>query len=404
MKGDVQGSWAARAWGTLARVAALIVVVALSACSSPTRPSVSIVSGQPFSPESASTFSYYSQPIVLSVTPGVVTTGEPPTSVVDVAKDRSFVAIVMTKPVPSGNGPFTVTLDRLDAAATYFWRVRTTAGDHPAVVSPSSTFTIGPQLVIQPPTPLQPLADTFPSKRPAFSVSNVRRTGPPATLTYTFEVSVEAGFAELVTSGTVSEAAEQTTFTPEIDLRPGATYFWRARATDRATGVTSPASSAQVFTIVFPDTGTYRYRLVVRSTPQCAGVISTGYVGRPWPQADFGFEGTLVVQGDTLRYEMPPNYFLDLPPLRLESTRKGNRVEGSVSGTFWRNITDPWTWLTWKGVITGTSDNGGRFDGSSDGDLVLGREGHPPSAWSWRCAVRSAPAGEFRWTLLPYST
>jgi hypothetical protein len=91
-----------------------------------------------------------------------------------------------------------VTLARLNATTTYYWRVKTTAGDNPSIVSATSTFTIGP------------LRDSgahardagrrpFPHKRPVFTVANAARTGPPATLTYGFEIASDADFNTLVT-------------------------------------------------------------------------------------------------------------------------------------------------------------------------------------------------------------
>jgi hypothetical protein len=48
-----------------------------------------------------------------------------------------------------------LTLDHLSPATTYYRRVKTSAG----TVSASQSFSIGTLLVIQPPTPVQPLAD-----------------------------------------------------------------------------------------------------------------------------------------------------------------------------------------------------------------------------------------------------
>ena len=114
---------------------------------------------------------------------------------------------------PPFNGQSTATLDHLNAATTYYWRVKTTAGDNPSILSATSSFSIGPQLVIQPPTPVTPLAPTFPHKRPTFTVANATRTGPPATLTYRFEIASDDGFNTLVATATVAETPDQTSFT-----------------------------------------------------------------------------------------------------------------------------------------------------------------------------------------------
>jgi hypothetical protein len=38
---------------------------------------------------------------------------------------------------------------------TYYWRVKTTAGNNPGVVSPTTSFTVGPLLTLQHPVPVQ---------------------------------------------------------------------------------------------------------------------------------------------------------------------------------------------------------------------------------------------------------
>jgi hypothetical protein len=86
-------------------------------------------------------------------------------------------------------------LDHLAPATTDYWRVKTTAGDNPGVFSSSASFSIGPMLVFQPPTPVQSLADSFPHKRPTFTVTNAARTGPPAIVTYRFDVGTDAAFS-----------------------------------------------------------------------------------------------------------------------------------------------------------------------------------------------------------------
>jgi hypothetical protein len=50
---------------------------------------------------------------------------------------------------------------------------------------------------------VQPLADSFPHKRPTFTVTNAARTGPPATVTYRFDVGTDAAFSNVVATGTV---------------------------------------------------------------------------------------------------------------------------------------------------------------------------------------------------------
>ena len=200
---------------------AVCSALAMFACNSPARPSVTVVAGRPTSPAQDAALSYYSQPITLVVTPGVTATGAPPTTVLEVATDGAFASIVVTKTLPPVNGQSTATLDHLSAATTYYWRVKTTAGDSPSIVSATSSFSIGPQLVIQAPTPVTPLADTFPHKRPTFTAANAIRTGPSATLTYRFEIASDGGFNTLIASATIAETPDQTSFMTTGDLNSG---------------------------------------------------------------------------------------------------------------------------------------------------------------------------------------
>jgi phosphodiesterase/alkaline phosphatase D-like protein len=255
------------------------LVATIAGCASPTKPSVSVASGRPVSPTTGTQFSYYSQPITLVVANGVVTGGASLVTAVEVATDAAFTSVVTTRTVsPGTNGQPTITLDHLSPATTYYWRVKTTAADNPGVYSSPASFSIGPQLVIQPPAPVQPLAGSFQHKRPTFTVMNATHTGPDATLTYRFDIATDSAFTNVVTSGTASEGSQQTSFTPAVDLTSGATYYWRAQASDTMKGVAGGRSAPQVFTTVKPDDCTFRYDLTLHidSLTSCVD----GY-GRP---------------------------------------------------------------------------------------------------------------------------
>src|SRR5260221_6207956 len=223
-------------------VAAACLAVTLIACSSPAQPSVSVVSGPPVAPTTGAQFSYYSQPVPLVIANGVATQGAPITTV-EVATDAAFTSVVMTKTVaPDVTGQLALTLDHLMPATTYYWRVKTAAGDNPGIFSSPVSFGIGPLLVIQPPAPVQPLANTFPHKRPTFIVTDATRTGPDATLTYRLDVAPDAAFSTVVASGTVPEGLGQTSFAPTGDLTSVATFYWRAPARAPTPGAGREAS------------------------------------------------------------------------------------------------------------------------------------------------------------------
>jgi phosphodiesterase/alkaline phosphatase D-like protein len=158
---------------TIAIIVGARLVASLAGCSSPTHPSVSVASGRPVSPASGTQFSYYSQPITLVVANGAATGSAAPITAVEVATDAAFTAVVTTQPVsPDAKGQPTITLGHLSPATTYYWRVKTTAGDNAGAYSSSASFSISPLLVIQPPAPVQPLGGSFQHKRPTFTDGN----------------------------------------------------------------------------------------------------------------------------------------------------------------------------------------------------------------------------------------
>ncbi|HWW84403.1 MAG TPA: hypothetical protein VNZ26_12415 [Vicinamibacterales bacterium] len=366
------------------RPRSLLIVLALwgsvagAACSSPTKPGVSVVAAKPASPSTGSSFSYYSQPVTLVVTTGVATGGALPTSTVEVATDAAFTTLVTTQTVSAGaTGQVTVTLDHLSPSTTYYWRVKTAAGNNPGLYSSPASFSVGPLLIIQAPALVQPLADTFPHKRPTFIVTNAVRTGPPATITYRFDVATDAAFSTIVTTGTVPEATTQTSFTPSVDLSSGATYYWRTQAHDATKGVTGPYSSLQTFTTVNPDDGNFPYTLHVH----CSTRYGSDYDSQP---------GLLNVSGDKLRLTL-------LPSLNLQITRVGKRLSGTMGGQF--KIFIPYvldigakrSLPGWgpegSASLSGDAADDGVLSGTFEGYVFLGYypEGHEcvgPLAWT----------------------
>jgi hypothetical protein len=345
---------------------------------------------RPVSPASGTQFSYYSQPITLVVANGVATGGASPITAVEVATDAAFTAGVTTHAVATGaNSQPTITLDHLAPATTYYWRVKTTAGDNPGVYSSPASFSIGPLLVIQPPVPVQPLAGSFAHKRPTFTVTNAVRTGPAATLTYRFEVATDPAMSATVASKTAPEGPSQTSFTPSSDLVSGATYYWRAQATDAATAVVSGYSATQAFATVAPDDGTFPYTFVVRVPDHCEYYTSLHPV--------IPVDGALVVSGDRLRFSVPTFDMLPaLEPLALDVARAGRQLSGTVGGTWLCgrpcevSLSKTAT-LRDRAVFSGSADSDGRLSGTFDGYLWAGN-----NIYTWvECAA------SFTWTLTP---
>jgi hypothetical protein len=386
-------------------VAVISAAVGFIACSSPGSPSTSLAAARPTSPSSGASLSYYSQPIQIAVSGGVATGGAQVLTIVEVATDNAFADIVKTQtPSADARGQLVLMLDHLQAATTYYWRVKTTAGNNPGTVSPTATFTVGPLLALQPPVPVQPLADTFPHKRPTFAVSDSARN-IPAAVSYHVDVALDAAFTEIVASGTTAEAPTQTLLTLPTDLVPGKTYYWRAQASDTAKGVTSAYSPTQSFTIVNPDDGSYAYTLQVQWPSVCltrataSGCVPGG--GNPfgWAQASsFAFDGTLVVAGDAVKLTVPNQTLFG--PVRLTLQRTGTRLTGSVSGSAPGSggfTQGPFSiaQVILEGNVSGNADDQGRFAGTYDGNMGLWKFGFPCDA-----TVTCATSG-FAWTLKP---
>jgi hypothetical protein len=361
------------------------------ACNSPARPSVTIVAGRPTSPAQNAALSYYSQPITLVVTPGVTATGAPPTTVLEVATDSAFASVVTTQTLPPAvNGQATATLNHLSAAMTYYWRVKTTAGDNPSILSATSSFSIGPQLVIQAPLPVEPLATTFPHKRPTFIVANAVRTGPPATVTYRFDIATDATFQTVVATGTAAEGSSQTSFVLNVDLVPGTSYVWRAQASDIGKGVTGAYSASQSFTTRNPDDGTYGYtfHFQLPDTEDCEYVLNAITVRY---RHALDFPVSLVVADNALTID---------GGLVLHANRTRDLLSGTIGGRLQLNA---YASLSLSGLVlaygrppvpasfVGNADLRGTLAGTFGGSAMAA-----DCCYWWACA-----APDFKWTLTP---
>lgn len=115
--------------------------------------------------------------------------------------------------------------------------------------APTTTTTTKPSLSA--PVPVTPLSGTTVGARPTLTVVNAARTGTvTGTVTYTFDIADNPGFAPVAATGSAQEGTGVTSFTVTGDLQGGKAYYWRAAAVDVADGVTSPASSAQTISTI----------------------------------------------------------------------------------------------------------------------------------------------------------
>lgn len=303
------------------------VVIGIAGCSSPSKPSASLAGARPSSPSDGAQVSFYAQPVTLRAANAVTSGQDQITNTFQLATDNAFSTVVVSKDVTqAANGQTTLTLDPL-SSKDYYWRVRSHADDSTGTVSPTFKFTIGPPLAIQPPVPVQPLAGSLVHKRPTFTVTNAVRTGPApsAPLSYRFDVASDAGFGSVIATGVVPEGQGQTSFTLTTDLISGASFYWRARATDSTTGVVSNYSTSQSFRLLNPDDGVFRYLLTLHPL-SLADCDSHGFLVPPPPLRDVMFDDGLFVNGNNLRYTIISNGTVTVA-LNLE------RMAGTLSGT-----------------------------------------------------------------------
>ena len=238
--------------GVIAVAGGLAAFAAACKTSSPAQPSstasggTSIISPTPVAPANGTTVAYGSLPVKLTAANGTSTSGAPLTYTFEIAYDAGFSSKVTTQSgVAEGSGGQTsTTVPSLLANNTYYWHVRADGGSTTGVFSPTYQFKIGGQVTIAAPTPVTPpnggiitIAGT------ALTVNNAAKTGPAGPVTYKFDVSSSASFSPILATGTVSEGASTTTFTPSITYTASTTYYWRVTVTDATNGVVTTSAT-----------------------------------------------------------------------------------------------------------------------------------------------------------------
>jgi hypothetical protein len=88
------------------------------------------------------------------------------------------------------------------------------------------------------------------STQPTLMLTNATHTGPAGAIVYQFQVTQDVAFVSSVLAWSVPEASNQTSLTVPQALSVGATYFWRARASDPSN--TGTWSSILTFTTPSP--------------------------------------------------------------------------------------------------------------------------------------------------------
>jgi trimeric autotransporter adhesin len=228
-------------------VAPLIVFISACSSSSPLQPSIG--APRPLQPANGTQVSNASQPVTLVVANAITTGASTLSYTFEVATDAAFTNKVATSTsvAQGANGQTSMLLGTLGAGSDYYWHASAGAT---GVFSAASKFTIGPAIVIHAPTPVAPLNGTTTSGWPTFTVNDAARSGPAAPLVYRFDVATSADFSTIVLTATVSETANQTSFTPGSSQQPPPqnALFWRALAIDPVNVIASAPSAPQSFT------------------------------------------------------------------------------------------------------------------------------------------------------------
>jgi len=249
-----------------ATAAVCIVGAACSKSSNPTQPSTtaaasadgaaataSVTVPRAVSPAAGVTIRNTDQPVTLVVANAVVTQSAAATYTFEVSTDSAFSSKAYSKTgVAAGaSGQTSLTIDKIPAGTNYYWHARAEGGGTVGPFSAARPFTIGPAIVIDSATLVSPISGAGTGARPTFTVTNAIHSGPAGPITYKFEIASSSAFSPVVVTGTVNEGVSRTTYTPNTDLPPETTLYWRVTASDVANGVPGPTTLPATFVTGF---------------------------------------------------------------------------------------------------------------------------------------------------------
>jgi hypothetical protein len=195
---------------------------------------------------------YASQPVFMIISNSAASSGQSTSYSFEVATDTGFANKVFTRdnaPAEQGGGVTHQAIDaKLPGATTYYWHAKVTSGSSVGPFGPTYSFTLGPEISVQPPVPSSPANNgTATGAQATLTTANALRSGPATTITYLFQVSDSSTFGNVLFSKSVAEGSNgSTSATVTAALTAGPTYYWRVSATD-ASGVTSGFSAAIAF-------------------------------------------------------------------------------------------------------------------------------------------------------------
>ena len=217
------------------------------------RTGATIVAARPIAPAHRAEIRWSDQPITLAVSNAVSTGSSALAYSFEVAADATFTRkdVTLDNIAPGAGGTTSVSVPQLPGSRAYYWRVLVGSGSGAGPSSAIRTFTVGPEIVLGTPVLASPINGAGGFAPLALVINNVQRSGPNGPISYRVEVGADVGFGNVLFT---TEAAEQggvsgqTTVTTALSgLVQGTTYYWRARATDTANGITTPYSAPASF-------------------------------------------------------------------------------------------------------------------------------------------------------------
>lgn len=260
---------------------ALALAVGGAACSgSPAKPTGTVtttVAGQA-SPDDGAQIPNGQQPVTLTIVNAASTGSGARTYTFEVASDSAFTHMAFAKSgIAEGAGGHTsLTIDTIAPATTYYWRSRVHTGSDDGPNSTPRSFAIGPAVVLQTPSPVNPLSSGTLSGQATLTVANIQRSGPVGTIYYTFDVADSSSFSNIIFSNTVQEQGGTTTSTTvTAQLAGQVTYWWRVQASDPQNGVTTSYSDPQSFQYQNFD---MRQASIMHSPPDLGSWAETAHV------------------------------------------------------------------------------------------------------------------------------
>src|SRR5262249_1463255 len=150
------------------------------AVSAVTTNGITLTSPQALTPAVGQRFKFAEQPLTLTVKNAVTTGTTALTYSFQVATDANFPNVVFSRDnvAEGASGQTSTQMTKVTGDKDYFWRARTASGSAVGPYTAGRAFNIGPEVVIQAPTPTSPANNGNMGGTALLVVTNASRTGP----------------------------------------------------------------------------------------------------------------------------------------------------------------------------------------------------------------------------------